>query len=90
MIEVKYYRDFGTQARTLPPSYIGDNASGWRITGAIHEDYYRWVNEFRAYHPSKNWYVEGDFEDSIRASSPEAFSDFLNHHPFEEWDYYDI
>ena len=90
MIEVKYHRDFKSQARTLLPSYIGNNASGWVITGVIHEDYYRWVNEFHAYHPVKNWHVKGDFEDLIKATSPDALDDFLKHHPFEEWDYYDI
>ena len=90
MFEVKYHRDFKSQARTLSPSYIGNNASGWIITGVIHEDYYRWVNEFHAYHPAKNWQVKGDFEDLIKATSPDALDDFLKHHPFEEWDYYDI
>ena len=86
MFEVKYHRDFNSQARTLSPSYIGNNASGWIITGVIHEDYYRWVNEFHAYHPAKNWRVDGDFEDLIKATSPDALDDFLKHHPFDEWE----
>lgn len=90
MIEVQYRKDFSSQARTLPPACLGANASGWHITGDIHEDYYEWVNEFRAVHTGKMWHVYGDFEGLIKASSPEALEDFLKHHPFTEWDYYDI
>lgn len=77
-------------ARTLSPSNLGENDSGWIITGEVHEDYYRWVNEFKAYHPAKNWRVEGDFEEIVKATNQKALNHFLEHHPFEEWDYYDI
>jgi hypothetical protein len=90
MIEIQYTKHFPAMARTLSHTYIGDNDSGWIITGTIHEDYYRWVNEFKAYHPAKNWHIEGDFETAVRATNKEALSHFLEHHPFEEWDYMDI
>lgn len=63
--------------------------SGWIITGAVQEDYFRWVNSFSAYHPTYG-IVAGDFEDEIYASSEEAFSHFYKNHPPDEWDYNDI
>ena len=63
--------------------------SGWEITGVIQEDYYEWVNEFKARH-NKYGYVEGDFETEVIASSHEALEHFMKHHPPVSWDYYDI
>ena len=87
MIEVQYTKYFPSMARTLSRRYIGDNDSGWIIIGPVHED---WVNEFKAYHPAKNWRVGGDFEESVKATNQKALNHFLEHHPFEEWDYHDI
>jgi len=79
----------GHMALTLCPSELGENASGWNIQGAIHEDYYEWVNEFEAVHSffGKVW---GDFESEVYADSEEAFEDFYKNHPPQEWDYWDI
>ncbi len=85
----EYSRDFKTQARTLSPSYLGENPSGWTITGEVFMDYYVWVNEFEAKHPTLGW-VRGDFESLVEAKSKKAFEHFIEHHPFEEWDYWDI
>lgn len=90
MIEIQYKKHFPSMARTLSHTYIGDNDSGWIITGTVHEDYYRWVNKFKAHHPAKNWHIEGDFETAVKTTNNEALSHFLEHHPFEEWDYMDI
>lgn len=93
MFEKKYtqndfkYRD--TNARTVDPDFIGDNDSGWYIEGIIHEDYYEWVNYFKAVHP-EHGIVFGDFEKTVYASSEEAFNQFLKDHPYNEWDYHDI
>lgn len=76
-------------ALTLNTSVLGENESGWKIEGHIHEDYYEWVNDFQATHPyfGKVW---GDFEDEVHADSEEAFEHFYRHHPPELWDYWDI
>lgn len=71
----------GTHTKTHP--------SGWTITGEIHEDYYTWVNEFKATHP-KYGTVEGDFESEVKADSEEAFAHFYANHPPGAWDYGDI
>lgn len=87
-------------ALTLSPSAVTDsgaesgthtrtNASGWTITGEIHEDYYVWVNDFRATHP-KYGRVWGNFESEVHADSEEGFAHFWKHHTPEDWDYGDI
>ncbi len=76
-------------AYTLRPSDLGVNASGWTIDGAIIEDYYEWVNEFEATHPDFGR-VWGDYEDVVYADSKEAFDDFYQKHPPDQWDYWDI
>ncbi len=91
MITKTYGKDFYSNggALTLSPSIIGENNSGWTITGKIHEDYYHWVNKSSAHHPTLGR-VWGDFEDKVFATSKVAFDDFyLNHKP-EAWDYMDI
>jgi hypothetical protein len=79
----------GHDARTLDPSFIGKNESGWTISGEIHEDYYEWINEFEANHElyGKVW---GDFEKTVYADSEEGYLDFCKNHPVSEWDYWDI
>lgn len=76
-------------ARTLSPGDLGENPSGWTITGVVHEDYFEWVNYFEAKHPTFGW-VRGDFESEIQAKSKKAFAHFLENHPPNEWDYGDI
>lgn len=76
-------------ARTLSPSDIGANPSGWTIVGEVHEDYYVWVNYFEARHPTFGW-VKGDYEDEVKAKSKKALEHFMEHHPANEWDYADI
>jgi hypothetical protein len=89
----KYYKEENknhcSAARTLSPDYIGNNKSGWFIEGVVQEDYYEWVNGFTAYHPTYG-IIFGDFENIVSYPSREALEHFLKHHPFEEWDYYDI
>ena len=79
----------GHDAHTLDPSVLGMNDSGWHIEGDVHEDYYEWVNEFKATH-NNGWEVWGDFEDIVYATSEEAFNHFIDNHPPNEWDYQDI
>ena len=81
--------NFTSAARTLRPEHLGEQPSGWTITGEIHEDYYEWVNYFDATHPTLGW-VRGDYESEIEASSMKAYTHFINNHPPEEWDYHDI
>lgn len=85
----EYSHDFKSQARTLPGDALGSHPSGWTITGELQEDYFVWVNEFEAVHPTLGW-VRGDFEHLVEAKSKKAFEHFITHHPFEEWDYWDI
>ena len=79
----------GHDANTLPTSCIGDNESGWKVSGDIQEDYYEWVNEFEAIH-EKFGKVWGDFEKTVYADSKEGYNNFMENHPPEEWDYGDI
>ena len=79
----------GHDANTLPPECVGKNESGWEIKGEIHEDYYEWVNEFEAEHP-KYRKVWGDFETEVHADNEEGYKNFIENHPPEEWDYWDI
>lgn len=76
-------------ARTLSPSDLGENPSGWTITGVVCEDYFEWVNYFEATHPTLGW-VRGDYEDVVEAKSKKAYAHFIEHHPPYEWDYWDI
>lgn len=63
--------------------------SGWTIQGEIQEDYYEWVNDFKATHPHYGKVV-GNFERKVWASSEEAFTHFWDNHEPEAWDYQDI
>jgi len=65
------------------------HADGWTIEGQIHEDYYVWVNEFKAEHP-KLGKVWGNFEKKVYAEKKKGFEDFYKKHKPEAWDYYDI
>ena len=81
---------FDSMARTLQPEDLGFHAkSGWTIEGDIHEDWYEWVNEFKATHIVYGT-IEGDFESEVTCENQEALDHFLANHPFNEWDYYDI
>lgn len=86
---VKEFNITGHMANTLHPEELGVNLSGWIIRGEIKEDYYKWVNEFEAFHLyyGKVW---GDFEGKVYASSEEAYEHFVENHPPTEWDYWDI
>jgi len=76
-------------ARTLSPGCLGENPSGWTITGEVMEDYVEWVNYFEATHPTLGW-VRGDYEGIVEAKSKKAYAHFIEHHPPQEWDYWDI
>jgi len=102
MIYKKFGEDFKSEggALTLASEEVTDgneeqgvytkaHNDGWVITGKIIEDYYVWVNSFVAYHPIYG-FVCGDFEDTVYASSEEAFAHFWQHHEPEAWDYEDI
>ena len=65
------------------------NKSGWTVTAVLQEDYYLWVNDFKATHP-KYGIVEGNFENTVKATSQEAFNHFWKNHEPEAWDYWDI
>ena len=79
--EVSETSESGTHTRT--------HDSGWTITGQIFEDYYVWVNDFKAHHPEYG-ILHGNFEDDIYCESEEAFAHFwVNHEPLA-WDYHDI
>jgi hypothetical protein len=85
----EYSPDFKSQARTLSPHQLGTHPSGWTIVGEVWKDYYEWVNEFEATHPTLGW-VRGDFESLVEAKSKKAFEHFIANHEPEEWDYWDI
>ena len=87
--EVGFIRSYKSEARTLPAINGLVENTGWTIDAEIHEDYYKWINEFDAYHPEYGR-VAGNFESIVRASSKEAYEQFIKDHPYQEWDYYDI
>lgn len=89
MIKKIYDLATGHDARTLCPTYVGNNKSGWQIRGKVHEDYFEWVNYFEAFHPDHG-IVYGDFEDAVYASDQATLDQFLKDHPFEDWDYWEI
>lgn len=87
-----YFRKYsvsGHLARTLSAHCVGENKSGWLIRADVHEDYYKWVNYFEAFHMDYG-VVYGDFEEGVYASTEEALEQFFKDHPFEDWDYWDI
>ena len=77
----RYERSLGTYTKT--------HADGWTISGAIHEDWFEWVNAFEATHPvfGRVW---GDFEAWVYADSKEGMEAFCAAYPYEDWDYEDI
>lgn len=91
MITKKFGVDFKSEygALTLNPEEIGEHPDGWIISGEVHEDYYEWVNEFEAHHPTygKVW---GNFEEEVYAESEEGFQHFYKNHTPVAWDYGDI
>jgi hypothetical protein len=102
MVTKQFGMDFNSSggALTLSPTAVTDSGasggthtraheSGWTITGEIHEDYYEWVNDFEATHPTfgKVW---GNFESVVHADSEEGFAHFWKNHEPTAWDYMDI
>jgi len=87
--EVSFSKNYSSQARTLPAVNGYFKETGWHIEGEICEDYYKWINDFNAFHPIHGR-VTGDFESLVKASSKEAYEQFLKDHPYDEWDYGDI
>lgn len=80
---------FPYSANTLSVDYLGVHENGWTVIGDIHEDYYTWVNEFKATHPIFGE-VYGDFEKIVYATSKKTYEEFIKHFPPKEWDYGDI
>jgi hypothetical protein len=62
---------------------------GWTIRGKICEDWFIWVNKFKAFHP-KYGRVQGNFEEIIYSDTQEGYDDFLKNHPPREWNSEDI
>jgi hypothetical protein len=105
MYTKKLESQFSSEAITLYPEEVGfdsDNPehhhnvemtktheSGWTIIAEVHEDWYEWINDFNAIHPvyGKVW---GNFEEEVYADSKEGFDHFVEHHPYNRWDYHDI
>ena len=89
---MNYKKEFNIgehDANTLPTSCIGDNESGWKVSGDIHEDYYKWVNEFEAIH-EKFGKVWGNFEKTVYADSKKGYTNFIKNHPPKKFNYWDI
>jgi hypothetical protein len=68
---------------------VATHDSGWTIEGELREDYYTWVNKFKATHPVYGKVV-GDFMTKVKATSLEAFNHFYKHHQPNDWDPQDI
>ena len=96
------FEDRGSLARTLNVCEVSDmdpepmggehtrtHESGWTITGEVHEDWFTWVNDFKATHPTLGE-VKGNFEYNVYATSEEAYNHFYENHEPMDWDYWDI
>ena len=97
------YKDPRRNALTLSPeevSELGDDVpigikltrihdSGWKISGYVQEDWFRWVNSFEAVHPTYGK-VHGNFEKEVYADSIEGFNHFYENHTPNAWDYWEI
>jgi hypothetical protein len=97
-----FEKSFSSQAITLRPYEVYGpckkqasgwhqftHSDGWTICGVVSEDYYLWVNDFDASHPTLGW-VKGNFESEVRARSRKAYEDFVSKHEPHFWDYDDI
>lgn len=89
MFTYTHKKAYRSEVYTLSPSVIGLNDSGWTVEGEIHEDYFKWVNRFKATHPTYG-VIEGDFNETVTAESEEAFNDFMKNHTPESWDFDNI
>lgn len=104
MITKKFGIDFDSVggALTLDPSEVSENGftkdddiqqkthkDGWTIRGIVHQNYFEWVNDFEATHPTygKVW---GNFENEVFADSEDGYNHFYENHTPEDWDYEDI
>ena len=58
----------GGLMHTLDPKYIGENSSGWEISGDIVEDGFVWVDYFYATHLIYGC-IRGNFDDLVQADS---------------------
>ena len=99
MITKTFEKDYDSMAYTLNTKEVDGpvidglptltHPDGWTISGKIHDDYYEWVNEFKAVHDTYG-IVEGNFDEEVTATSQEGYDHFFLHHTPEEWDYWDI
>lgn len=64
---------------------IATHASGWTISGVLHEDWFTWVTDFKATHPLYGKIV-GNFMTKVKVPSEEAFRHFMKHHAPNDWD----
>lgn len=65
------------------------HADGWTISGVVREDWFVWVNDFEAHHPTFGR-VWGNFEESVSADSKEGYEAFYASHGPTTWDYGEI
>lgn len=76
-----YYNENKTCARK--------NSSGWAISAKIEADYYVWIEDFTAYHPTYGK-IEAKLREYIDVESEEAYQHFIENHPLEIFCYGDI
>jgi hypothetical protein len=82
----------GAKNVTIPDRdkiYTRTHESGWTICAEIKEDWFEWIDDFEASHPIYGK-LYGTFEYEVFYETDDALDHFMKHHPFEEWDYYDI
>lgn len=74
---------------TAGREYTLTHKNGWTVTGVLIEDWYEWVNDFEASHPTYGR-VYGNFENEVYADSEDGFQDFYENFTPDAWDYWDI
>lgn len=80
MIEITSLPDNPLGTLALSPDYLKSENGGWKIFGKVHEDDYKFINDFVAMKFINEWDADivcGNFEDRVFASSQEAYDDFI-------------
>lgn len=63
--------------------------TSWTIIGNCIEDWFYWIDDFEAHHPTHG-IIFGSFNKNVYAESKECFENFVSSHHYEEWDAGDI
>lgn len=69
--------------------YQKTHDDGWTIKAKIESDYYSWISNFEAFHPTFGKII-GNLEEEIICESLAVYNNFVKNHPLEIFNIYDI